>query len=387
MSDAAEQHDVAIVGAGAVGLLLACLLAQRGVDTVVLERRSAPGAAARAFGIHPPGLAALDAAGVGAAVRGEATVIRAGAALSGGRRLVQLDLGRRPILALPQQRTEAILRERLAALAPGAVRWGAEVVGLAQDRRGVALTLVDGGCVRARRVVGADGVHGRVRSLLGIGLQQRRGTAGYAMADVDEGAAASRGTTAGDAALLHLEPGGIVESFPLPGGRRRWVVRLAEPAATIGRERFARLLDERLTPAPRLPADAAPSAFLARQRLAVRFAAGSVALAGDAAHEVSPIGGQGMSLGWLDALALERAIVRPSPGREPFAAYDRERRPAAARAMRRAAFNMAMGAPASRPVLALRLALARALALPPARDALLAAFTMRGLGPRARRGR
>ncbi|MCR8671545.1 FAD-dependent monooxygenase, partial [Agrococcus sp. HG114] len=67
-----ERRDVAVVGGGAVGLLLACLLAQRGLDVVVLERRREPSGSARAIGIHPPGLGALDAAGVGRAVRAEA---------------------------------------------------------------------------------------------------------------------------------------------------------------------------------------------------------------------------------------------------------------------------------------------------------------------------
>ncbi|MCH1884163.1 NAD(P)/FAD-dependent oxidoreductase [Agrococcus sp. ARC_14] len=393
-----EQHDVAIVGAGAVGLLLACLLSQRGIDVVVLERRSEPGSASRAFGIHPPGLAALDAAGVGETVRAEALEIRSGAALSGGRRIATLDLSERPVHALPQHRTEMILRERLAALAPAALRTGAEVIGLWQDADGVELTLTGGGCVGARWAVGADGVRSRVRQLLGIELRQRRGVAGYAMADVDD-------ADAGAAALLHLEPGGIVESFPLPAGRRRWVVRLAQPQASVTAEQLQRILDERLrgpsgsmrsaavpsaelphaappggtVPSGTVPSGTVPSAFLARQRLAARFASGRVALAGDAAHELSPIGGQGMSLGWLDALALERAIAGAQPGAAPFATYARVRRAAAARAMRRAAWNMAMGAPASESVLAGRLALVRALALPPARAALVAAFTMRGL--------
>ncbi|GEK79807.1 FAD-dependent oxidoreductase [Agrococcus baldri] len=379
-------RDVAIVGGGAVGLLLACLLAQRGIDVVVLERRTEPGRASRAFGIHPPGLAALDAAGVGAAVRAEALPIRAGSVLSGGRRIASLDFAR-PVHALPQLRTETILRERLAALAPAALRVGAEVVALRQHAEGVELRLAAGGCVGARWAVGADGVHGRVRRLLGIAVQRRRGAAGYAMADVDDR------TGLGAAALLHLEAGGIVESFPLPDGRRRWVARLAEPAQAVSAERLQRILHERLggtsaLPAP-LPGGTEPSAFLARQRLAARFASGRVALAGDAAHEVSPIGGQGMSLGWLDALALERALAAAATNgaatngvaraAAPFAAYELERRPAAVRAMRRAAWNMAMGAPASPPALAARLALARVLALPPARSAMVAAFTMRGL--------
>ncbi|WP_072312804.1 FAD-dependent oxidoreductase [Agrococcus sp. Marseille-P2731] len=383
----ASRHDVAIVGAGAVGLLLACLLAQRQLDVVVLERRTEPASVSRAFGIHPPGMLALDAAGVGDAVRAEALVIRSGAALSGGRRLGRLDFGDRAIHALPQERTEALLRERLAALAPAALRAGAEVTALQQHPRGVELALASGGRVDARWAVGADGVHSRVRDLLHIERTERRGGAGYAMADVDAPEAAGDADPTGASALLHLEPGGVIESLPLPGGRRRWVARLASPEEEVSAGRLEQILGERLSmpgggrAVERLPEGTVPSAFRARQRMAKRFESGRVALAGDAAHEVSPIGGQGMSLGWLDALALDRAIadawVDDVPA--PFGRYARERRRAAALAMRRAAWNMAMGAPAGPVLHAARLTLARTLVLPPSRAALVAAFTMRGL--------
>lgn len=66
------DHDVAIVGGGPVGLLLACLLAQRGVEVAVYEQRTGADDRSRAIGIHPPGRAALDAAGLGDAFRNEA---------------------------------------------------------------------------------------------------------------------------------------------------------------------------------------------------------------------------------------------------------------------------------------------------------------------------
>lgn len=112
-----SECDVLVVGGGANGLFLATLLAQRGMDVTVLERRTEPSTHSRAIGLHPPALAALRRVGFDQAALDQGLRIRRGAARSRGRELGLLTFERASadfpfVLALPQHRTEALLTRR-----------------------------------------------------------------------------------------------------------------------------------------------------------------------------------------------------------------------------------------------------------------------------------
>ncbi|MBO0979755.1 NAD(P)/FAD-dependent oxidoreductase [Microbacterium sp. SD291] len=372
------DHDVVIVGAGPVGLLLGCLLLQEGVDAIVCERRADADTRSRAIGIHRPGLEALDAAGIGSAVRSEALRLDGGDVLSRGRVLASLDFApERPVLILPQQRTDALLRGRLEELSAQALHVGHVVRGV-RDEGDFARVAVDGGQglreVTCHVAVIADGVHSGLRAQLGIPWRDRAGAGDYAMLDVHDDGVERR-------ALLHCEQGGLVESFPLPRGRRRWVLRDARGENDLGTAAgFRQEIEQRTGIRPGIPDDAQPTAFRAAQRTAGAVVRGRVVLAGDAAHEISPIGGQGMNLGWADAVRLAADIVRGLPlGAVDLGRYGRRVRRSARTAQRRSAFYMSMGAPASGMPLRARELLIRTLGTAPLRGWAGGLITMRGL--------
>ncbi|NUP59996.1 MAG: FAD-dependent monooxygenase [Pseudarthrobacter sp.] len=346
--------DVLIVGGGPVGLYLGAALLQAGVRVRILEQRQFRNRHTRAIGVHPPALQALDGVQVASAMVREGVQIRKGRAVSGGTTVGSMSFDEVSkeypfVLALPQFRTEQLLEERVRTLDPEALVRGATVTGIKDDGGRVTLAVQTCGNTAHRTchatapfLVAADGARSKLRDALGVGTSGRTYPDHYLMGDFADGSGY------GDEAVLFLEPAGIVESFPLPGGIRRWVVRLGRPATGAGPDDLAALVLHRTGIRPDPATNSMLSAFSVQSTLARHTVAGRSVLLGDAAHEISPIGGQGMNLGWLDGQALAPVLLSALHGRSgpaEFGRFQKDRRRAAVLARRQAEINMMLGRP------------------------------------------
>jgi 2-octaprenyl-3-methyl-6-methoxy-1,4-benzoquinol hydroxylase/2-octaprenylphenol hydroxylase len=363
------ELDVIVVGAGAVGGALALALARDGFEVALVEAREPKPWRAddevdlRVVALAPDARALLDELGVwpsiAAARIGPYRHMHVWDALAPGElhfdaaeqgeaalgwivenKLVQSMLWR----ALHEDRLRGSGGSRDAAAAnptrsiavyaaPTAVRMHCpgEIADIEDGDSGVTATLADGTRLRARVLVAAEGAESSVRTRLGIAFEGRD----YAQRAVVAHVATER-PHAGTA-WQRFQPGGPLAFLPLADGRCSivWSLPDAEAARVLAldddafRSELGCAFDFRLGA---ITATTPRAAFPLRLRLAARYVAGRCVLAGDAAHVVHPLAGQGMNLGLRDVACLRRVLrAARERGSDLGAAhvlrrYERERR-------------------------------------------------------------
>jgi 2-polyprenyl-6-methoxyphenol hydroxylase-like FAD-dependent oxidoreductase len=323
------MNDVIIVGAGPVGMMLACELRLNGVEVLILEKLEAPTGLSKALGITGRGEDYLAMRGLLDRFRKRAPPTPPSNLLHFA--LIPLDIRKTTLttkgIFVPQAITEAVLEERARELGV-VIQRGVTVSGLVQDEHGVTLDIVESGATsrqRARFVVGCDGARSFVRSAVGIGFNGTEPTSVMRLGDVklEEGQPAPP-------MLIPLGDGWLrlITKEPLPEG--------FDPAVpmTIGelRASAARVfkVDVPLRETRWL------SRFTDAARQADRYRKGNVLIAGDAAHIHLPAGGPGLLTGFGDALNLGWKLSAVVRGRAPASildTYDTERRAVGARVL------------------------------------------------------
>jgi 2-octaprenyl-6-methoxyphenol hydroxylase len=335
--------DVVIAGAGASGLALAAAIKQamrKGASVAVVDP-GAPGAAGarplRTVAIADGPRRLLEQVGAWAAIEPKTQPILSMAIMDGdvrdAVRLPHLNFATKDRGPLAYMAFNDDVVGALAALCDelGVQRVTASVVHWAPGKHVGELGLSDGGVLRARLAVAADGARsklGRLADIQTIGWD-------YDQAGIVATVAHERDHEG--RAEQHFFPAGPFAVLPLPGRQSSivWNERRAdaEVLMALDPEDLKRQLEHRFTPKlGGIKLASRVEAFPFRFQIARRFVSGRLALVGDAAHVVHPVAGQGLNLGLRDVAALAETIVGEmrlgldpgAPG--PLATYQRQRR-------------------------------------------------------------
>lgn len=176
------------------------------------------------------------------------------------------------------------------------------------DTGHVDITLGDKRQVTARLLVACDGVRSRLRDLAGID------TVGWMYGQSGIVCTVSHERDHEGIAYEHFLPAGPFASLPLPGKRSSivWTEKTATADALVNGDEFTFMLElERRFGAQfgDLKLESRRVAFPLGLKLARSFIAPRLALAGDSAHGMHPIAGQGLNMGLRDVAALAEAVV------------------------------------------------------------------------------
>ncbi len=337
-----SRPDVLIVGAGPVGLTLACSLRTHGIDCLVIDKTAGPVRESRATDIHARTMELCAPLGITDALLARGKRSHSVWFYSNGQRVAGFSTDELPspypfILGLPQFATEEVLLDRLTQLG-GRVLRRHSFVSLESFEDHVKTTLADADgkefMIDVPWLVGCDGATSPVRHCLGLPFEGDTYEELFLLADLRIDWALTK-----DELHLFLTEEGFFMVLPMPDG---WVRAFASvpPERTemvADRQTFERLIRERVD----VPCEVLENGWIAQfrihRRMVPRYREGRVFLAGDAAHIHSPVGGQGMNIGMQDALNLGfklalavRGLARPAL----LESYEVERHHAAARTLR-----------------------------------------------------
>ena len=321
MTESCESYDVAIIGAGLVGASLALALAPSGLSVALVEPRApvslglstAASWDSRIYAISPGSAAFLASVGAWQGLDAERIARVETMRIFGDEPSARLDfnaydagLGELALI-VESGRIQSALWQCLDHAAHVKRYCPAACEALLPHAGDSEIVLKGGTTLRAKLVVGADGAQSWVREQAGIKVS----THDYGQCGVVANFACA--LPHHDTAYQWFRPDGVLALLPLPGNRVSMVWSTSEVHAqeliALDAAALARCVSEAsddvlgaleiITPA---------AAFTLRMQRVEAFVKPRLALAGDAAHNIHPLAGQGVNLGFRDARELAAVL-------------------------------------------------------------------------------
>jgi len=309
--------DIAIVGAGPVGLMIANYLGQCGVNVTLVEKLDSLIDYPRAIGLDDESLRTFQAVGLADNVLPHTTPWHAMRFMTPkGRCFADIqpktdEFGWSRRNAFIQPLADRVLFEGLQRFDNVKVLFGRELDGFEQSDSGVQLTLknAEGRSERlqAKYLIGCDGGNSLVRRSLGISFEGKTAPNQWIVVDI------ANDPLSTPHVYLCCDPVRPYVSAALPHGVRRFefMVMPGETEAELSKPENMRKLLAKVLPDPDRIELIRSRVYTHNARLAGRFRQGRVLLAGDAAHIMPVWQGQGYNSGMRDAsnLAWKLSLV------------------------------------------------------------------------------
>ena len=360
-----QDWPVIVVGAGPTGLTLACLLARYGVKVLLIERDDTTVQEPRAVSIDDEALRTMQAAGVIDDILPD-IVLGYGSHYytPTGSCFLRVQPNTREFgyprrNAFRQPLLQARLRDHLATQPNACLCFNTEVIAVKQDAEKVLVSVrrADGSVteVECSYLAACDGSKSFVRRALGIEMSGSTFQERWLIIDLAKTNDPTRDTK------VFCNPARPAISLPGPHGTRRFEFMLHDQESdgdALDPDNIRRWLS--LYGNDDASALVRKTVYTFHARVAERWSAGRIFLAGDAAHLSPPFAGQGMNSGIRDAHNLAwkfAAVVWGELGPGLLETYEPERRPHAWEMIRlavrmgrvmmprnaQAAFGMAVG--------------------------------------------
>jgi 2-polyprenyl-6-methoxyphenol hydroxylase-like FAD-dependent oxidoreductase len=329
-----SKTDVLIIGAGPVGLTLACDLKRRGLNVRIIEKLAEPTTQSRALGLQAHALDVFGKLGVLDQILQQGLPVNTVHLYENGHQIGMYSLAALPIahpfvLIIPQADTEAILNAHFEKLG-GRVERNLSLVGLEDSKAIIAHPNGTTETISADWIAGCDGAHSAVRHAMDIPFKGTKFAENFVLADaVIPHFSLTEGINGflNNSAILGVIPFREKNHFRLFTVTQKQV----EPQ-DLTTAFWQNLLQERSGQPLSIEQITWTSKFTVHRRIVPQMSKGPVFLCGDAAHIHSPAGGQGLNIGIQDSFNLGWKLALVQQGHaspELLETYQEERLPIA----------------------------------------------------------